>query len=721
MKNRDILFFSAILVAISPLIHSKTAIYGTTVYSTVYFWFVIDASSIIYLLFSKKNEISLNILHISILVYAIINLLSAIFGHDITLNLLSSFDRMSGFLSTFHLVFYFYLFYNTHFSQKQLNILIVTVLLVGLLINLFGIIEYLNGKHYRAESILGNPMHLSIYALIQFYIIVYSFSIWKSYPAKLFLILLILVTCTCLILTQTRAGILSLLVGLSFIGIYYLLNSKKNTKLIVFTILCLAALVSVFAFSYYSKIPILNRFTKINLEDDTLWVRIKLWKMCLNNSLEKPFLGWGQGSFIYFYFKNFTSDLNNAGFWYDSAHNEFIDKIIGTGFIGFLSYLWLISITFFGIWEKNINYLTQFDKVMLTAFLLTYITFMFFGFDSISSLIAFFTIFVIINKNFKPIYNQALFHPIKFTTISILLIILYYGVYKTFSSNKAFSLAYSEKDAEKKIALYNKAFDNAFIGKYNIASEFALQRNLFLNSSLPQSLKDNYYNSSNRILNDALDIHTDNPVLLNQLGFLKLDYGLSDESVKIFEKMNRMSPNRLINNHDYALVLFKNNQISKSFEVIDKVIQNQKYNQKAILLKTRFFLEKKQSKEAFNAINKFDSKEVLKNFIEITNLVIEYQVYNEFYDFLYEKYGSNLEGFYLENDEKLISWCKIAQLSKNKQHVHTVFSYYTGNTLLGNDGRFRNKKDSLKVIELVNMVHEGRANYDIILSLKYFE
>ncbi len=242
MKNLYIYFPSALLIALSPLIHSKTAIYGTTVYSTVYFWTVIDISLIVYILLSKKSTINLNQLQISLLAYLTINFLAAIFGHDIRLNLLSNFERMSGFLSMLHLILYFYLFSQVDLSKKHFNILILTVLSVGLIINLIGISQVLNGTHFRAESILANPMHLSIYAIIQFYLIIYSFSIWKNYPAKFLLTLLILITIISLTLTQTRAGIVSLLTGLSFIVVFYFLKSEKKSDLFYMSLL---------AWSYY--------------------------------------------------------------------------------------------------------------------------------------------------------------------------------------------------------------------------------------------------------------------------------------------------------------------------------------------------------------------------------------------------------------------------------------------------------------------------------------
>ncbi len=232
-------------------------------------------------------------------------------------------------------------------------------------------------------------------------------------------------------------------------------------------------------------------------------------------------------------------------------------------------------------------------------------------------------------------------------------------------------------------------------------------------------MREEYFKSSNRTLNEALNIHTDNPILLNQLGFLKFDYGLSAESIKIFEKMSQMSPNRLINNHDYAWILFKNNQIRKSFEVLDKIIITQKHNQKAILLKTRLLFETKQYQAAFNTLDKFEAEQTIKNFKEIIDLVIEYQAYDKFHDFLFKKFNSNLEILKL-TEEQLLLWSEMAQQSKNKKQIYTVFAFYSGNTLLGKNGQFRSKKDSTKVIDLINQVYEGKISSDVILSLKDF-
>jgi predicted Zn-dependent protease len=87
--------------------------------------------------------------------------------------------------------------------------------------------------------------------------------------------------------------------------------------------------------------------------------------------------------------------------------------------------------------------------------------------------------------------------------------------------------------------------------------------------------------------------------------------------------MNELSPNRLINNHDYAWLLFNNNQTSESINVLDKVIKTQQFNSKGVILKARIMFETKQPKQAFKTLQIFSSKEIIKNFKEITDLIFE--------------------------------------------------------------------------------------------------
>lgn len=724
MKTKYFLLYAAILLALSPLIHSKSAVYGTVVYRTIYFWTIIDISTLFILLCTTTKCIKFSLFEFIILIYIFLNTISAIFGQDIYLNILSNFERMSGLINLLHFVVFFFVFSNSNFIKKDINKLLVISMLIGAGISIWGISEVLNGKHFRAESIMSNPMHLSIYVIIQFYLGIYCFYNWKNYPIRLFLIFYFLISFLALILTQTRAGIIALLVGIGIIILLYFINTDKKIKFIKISIPIIFILIGLSFITYYyiglEHLPLLNRFSDFKVNEDT---RLKLWKMSIINSFEKPFLGWGQGSFIYFYFKNFTSDLNDAGFWYDSSHNNFIDNIIGLGYIGFISYCSIFTIAFRTIWQKANNEFNQAEKLIFTGFLVSYLVFMFFGFDSFISSLGLYISFIFINRNSKVIWSLNIEKNEKLVKISLAIVLLasiYFFNYKSIKANTIISKANFEINAEALINQYEKAYDEAIIGKYDIAMEFALKKNIFLESNIPKEVKENYYQNANRILHNSLLRHKENPILLNQYGFIKYESGRVNEGIKLFELMNKLSPNRLINKHDYAWLLFKSNQVNKSIYAIDNVIKGQSNNTPAILLKARILFESKQPKEAFQALDIFDSKETIKYFKEITTLISEYQQYNGFYDFLYKKYNSNLDDFKL-SQEQLLIWSHIAQLSKNKKQIYSVFSYYAGNTLLGDNSRFRKKQDSLKVIELIDKVYDGRESSDVVLTLKDFD
>ncbi|WP_435353963.1 O-antigen ligase family protein [Emticicia sp. SJ17W-69] len=728
-KQTNYLFYIALLLTLTPLIHSKTTIFGTIVQRSLYFWLVIDVALIFTLFRQKITSIKFNYLQLAVLIYFVISLLAAILGTDIYLNLLSNFERMMGVVGMLHFVVFFFLFSNYSFSETQINTLIYLTLIIGTALSFWGIAEVMNGKHYRAESVLSNPMHFALYLVLQIYLGIYCLFRWKNYPSKLVIILYLIVCLIALMLTQTRAAFVALLIGGLIMLIITIIQSHEKLKLIIYTLIVSIVSISIafvgIKYGQWDRIDIIDRIVNTNFAEDTSLVRLKIWKMCLQHTFDKPFLGWGQGSFVYFYFQNFTSELNNAGFWYDSSHNNFIDQIIGAGYLGLFSYCLIFFISFKTIWMKN-NQLLRYEKLLLTGVIVSYLAFIFFGFDSLISYLGIFSLFIIIQK-YSPIKWSVDISkvnlPMKFVKIvvSFLSVLsLYFFVYKSFQTNELLSKAHLEQNISEMISLYDKAYKNAIIGEYDVAVDFALKQNSVLASKLSNELNQRYFSSIDEVLKTSLNKHSENPVLLNQKGFAEYQSNRKLAGIKTFELMNKLSPNRLINHHDYAWLLFNNNQVSESIYILDKVIKKQHYNSKAIILKARILFESKQSKEAFKALDIYTPKEVIENFKEITNLIFEYQQYNEFYDFIYAKFSPNHLNDFVLTEEQVLIWSQIAQLSKDKKQIYSVFSYFSGNTLLGDDRHFRQKKDSLMVLELIDKVHQGTVNYDVIMTLKDF-
>jgi O-antigen ligase/tetratricopeptide (TPR) repeat protein len=727
----NLLFFLALLLCLTPLIHDKSAIYGTVVHRTLYFWTIIDISLLIVIIYQKAIKIHFSFLQIAISGYLIISLCAALLGYDIYLNLFSNFERMMGFLSLLHFVIFFFIFGSITFSTKEVNILLAISLITGIGISIFGISETLNGRYDRAESILSNPMHFAIYLVALIYLGIYCFYRWQNPLLRIACMFYLTVCLLALILTQTRAGVLSLIAGLLVAIIIWIAQSAKKLR---YTFIFAALLISFMGLGWlglhylaWEKIPLINRLADIDFANDTFIVRMRLWKMCLFNSFERPLLGWGQGSFIYFYFNHFTSDLNNAGFWYDSAHNNFIDTIIGTGYIGLFAYCSVFFAAFYTIWHKKGSYFTNAEKILITSFLSAYIVFMFFGFDSFISYFGLFIFLIIIHKNSVTHWSFRLpeisgigLTLVKVFAGAITVAVLYFFCFKSIRTNYLLSQAYAQNEVEQMTHLFKDSYNQAIIGEYDIAVSFALKKEAVFNSNLPSETKNAYFGDMESMLLSSLKKHINNPILLNQKGFLEFESGRKSQGIRTFEVMNQLSPNRLINHYDYAWILYNSNQMSKSISILDKVIKTQQFNSKAILLKARIYFEKKMVEQAFEALKAFTPKEIIEHFKEITDLIFEYGQYKPFYYFIYAKFHPDHISDLVLTEEQLLTWAQIAQLSKDKAQVYSVFSYYAGNTLMGANGHFRQKQDSLKVLDLIDKVHQGTVNYDIILTLRDF-
>jgi O-antigen ligase len=730
-SKTNLLFFLALLLSFTPFIHAKTAIFGTVVHRTLYFWTIIDIGLLVVIVRQQVITLKFSFLQLAVIIYLIISLCSALFGYDIYLNLFSNFERMMGFLSLLHFVIFFFIFSNASFTIRETNILLLLSLFIGFGISIFGISETLNGRYDRAESILSNPMHFAIYLIALIYLGIYCFYRWQNPFSRVACMLFLIVSLLALVLTQTRAGIISLGFGSITAALIYILQSNKkllySSYLLLFSLILTGLGWLVFNYTHWQDMPLINRLADIDFTDDTFMVRLRLWKMCLFNSFERPLLGWGQGSFIYFYFSHFTSDLNNAGFWYDSAHNNFIDTIIGTGYLGLISYFTVFIATFYTIWHKKGSYFTNTEKILLTSFLSAYLVFMFFGFDSFISYFGLFICLILVQKNSKNNFSFSInafsgtrLKLIKVFTGASSVAIMYFFCYKSFQTNRLLSEAHTQNEVTEMIRLYKESYHHSIIGEYDVAISFALKKEAIFNSRLPDETKNGYFREMKSMLLTSLSKHTNNPILLNQKGFLEYESGRRNEGIHTFELINQLSPNRLINHYDYAWILYNSNKISESIQVLDKVIQTQQFNSKAILLKARIYFERQMPDQAFEALKAFTPKDIVKHFKEITDLIFEYGQYKPFYYFIYAKFHPDHISDLVLTQEQLLIWAQIAQLSKDKAQVYSVFSYYAGNTLMGANGHFRKKQDSLKVLDLIDKVHKGTVNYDSILTLKDF-
>jgi len=96
-------------------------------------------------------------------------------------------------------------------------------------------------------------------------------------------------------------------------------------------------------------------------------VRLTIDRDCLRMLREKPFLGWGLGTFpvVYPQFRSFYTS-----FFVNQAHNDYLQLLVETGIAGFAIALWFQVLTFRRAWAKLENWTETVNGTLTVAALL---------------------------------------------------------------------------------------------------------------------------------------------------------------------------------------------------------------------------------------------------------------------------------------------------------------------------------------------------------------
>lgn len=96
-------------------------------------------------------------------------------------------------------------------------------------------------------------------------------------------------------------------------------------------------------------------------------VRFTIDRDCLRMLRERPFLGWGLGTFpvVYPRFRSFYTN-----FFVNQAHNDYLQLLVETGIVGFAVALWFLVVTFRRAWTKLENWTESVNGTLTVAALL---------------------------------------------------------------------------------------------------------------------------------------------------------------------------------------------------------------------------------------------------------------------------------------------------------------------------------------------------------------
>lgn len=595
---------------------------------------LISAAWLIKSLTEHKFTFAKTPLDLPILLFLAAQTISTVISIDPHTSLWGYYSRFhGGLMST---VSYTVLYYAlvTHFSgePKAIKNLLTAILSSAVVTSLYAVLEHfgidkniwVQDVQNRVFSTLGQPNWLSAY-LVALLPLTLFLSISSANTKHCLLnIGLSLLYLTAILFTKSQSGIGATAVILLLFFIVTSIQKKKSWLLL--SLIPFIALLFVFKGSaiektfaslnkinpfYSDTLTIITEENKTRIGgSDSMAIRRVVWEGAIKLGLQHPIFGTGVETFGYSYYwvrpaaHNLTSE---ADFLYNKAHNEYLNFLANTGFVGLVTYLFLIGSILYLFLNKKTDHNDL--KLPLLFGLISIMITNYFGFSVVNVALFFFL--------FPAIYIASLengsFNSFKISLNSALGIIIISGIclwlILGLSRNWRADIAYSKgkqsyEESQKAINLnprepiYYAQFGNinALVATQIIASQIA---------KLPATASAEIKQQAQTILNSYVEAATNNintavsmnPYNLNilktkaktELTLATLNTKYSQDALNTLLKITELSPTessnylnvgilyQSLNNKDLAKMAFeKALELNPDSQMIKDYLQNLK-------------------------------------------------------------------------------------------------------------------------------------------------
>lgn len=384
------------------------------------------------LVFSQNRKIFLNRFYILLSLFLVSQILSTIFSIDVHTSFFGYYSRWNGgLISIISYLLLFFVFVQI-MEKKHIEKLLIVSLIASCLVILWGLpgklgadptcFVYLHkftnscwtenfDPATRMFSTLGQPNWLGAYMAAHFFIGVYFLlknllvdsrlrgndykaiikylmrRMMKPHTLK-YVIYLALIILT-IIFTQSRSSQLALLVAF-MLGV--IIATFKFDRLRRWMMIAVIGLISVISLIGFVKKDTIRDFFLLPAQQSTITdsfdIRKIVWKGAIDLGNKYPRFGSGAETFAYAYYFTRPAAHNLTSEWdfiYNKAHNEYLNYLATTGYVGLSAYLLMIVGTIILFYfsfkdKKNENQ----DIWILLSLFLSYITILitnFFGFS----------------------------------------------------------------------------------------------------------------------------------------------------------------------------------------------------------------------------------------------------------------------------------------------------------------------------------------------------
>jgi len=265
----------------------------------------------------------------------------------------------------------FYIITNSIQKQKTIDILILTIIIVGLAMGIYGILQYLgidfefwegNVGRQRVMGLFGNVNYFAEYIILPLSLTIGLILAKNTIFNRIFLFIALIAMGGALVFTFTRGSYLAITIAVPVILLLYFKSaSSEKNKTIYKKYILYFLLVAIVALSIIYIPHPLNREgttlgrlrSRVTLESLTsggsVLRRVATWKFTWMMIEDYPIMGSGIGTYGYHSLKyqaDFFAEGDNRNLYPHGfavqAHNEYLQLWAELGIIGLLILLWII-------------------------------------------------------------------------------------------------------------------------------------------------------------------------------------------------------------------------------------------------------------------------------------------------------------------------------------------------------------------------------------------
>ena len=505
------------LTLFTPLVFVKDYFFPFVSPKTIFFRIIVDIIFIAYVLLvvsSRRYLPKFNILTISITVFLGITILTSITGINFERSFWSTFERMTGLLTFFHLYVFFIILTSVFKERKYWERILTVSIIVGVLICLFTLTS--DDLSTRGGGTLGNISFLAAYLLFNiFFAIILFFTkkgAWKIlYGAALVTMFLPLFLSPEL----PRGGIGAFFIGIFLLGLGYMIFSGKRLLKrlapVMFLLIVLTG-VGIIQSDFFKQ-------KMFNITELPGAAREIVWQMGFDGWKEKFLLGWGPENFNIAFAKHFDPRLPLTGdVWYDRVHNVVLDTAVHSGILGILSYLTIFGVAIVGLLKlcpKVIEKRNLFLPLGMVALLVGYFIQNIFVFDMISSYMIFFLSLAFIaflispkEESFQPTYlmkKNSLLPFLGALLIIITIITIYFGNIQPARASR-YIIQGIVSNLENSIPAFQKAIQTSPMSIFETPEQFSRKMTGFtFDQSQNKDILGNGFESAAEEMQKAID------------------------------------------------------------------------------------------------------------------------------------------------------------------------------------------------------------------------